>query len=357
MIDLTQSAGASPLLHTVPRDPGGPGAAWMKDAEVAIQAPLDSAAATLPAPETRWPREGIRRGVCGVVSPRVIRLPSGGYRLYYTQILPRKGFPAGANDYDNASTRILSAVSADGVTWAPEPGVRLSPQQGGAGEFRVASSEVVPVGDGKRMRMYYECCPGTQAQQNSIRSALSDDGGMTWTPEPGVRIADGSNYMAPRVVFLEGGGCRLYCCRRGDGIVSAISHDGLNFQMEPGVRIAQDGKYDSVAAFACDILRIAGGGYVMYYAGYAAANRAYILHAVSDDGVIWKKTATPVVSPAGPGTGAWDAVKCSEVSLFKVPREPGGGHAYRMVYEACDGTAAGERGVWRIAGACSIQAR
>ncbi len=351
MIDFTQSAGASPLLHTVPRHEVERFLSWMRDAKPVIEAPPDGAGCPAPEGDARWAPDAVRTGICGVVSPRVVRLRDGGYRLYYTQILPRAGFAAGANDYGNASTRILSAASSDGVSWTLEAGVRLSSQQGGAGEFRVASSEVVPVGGGERMRMYYECCPGTQSEGNSIRSAVSEDGGLTWSVEPGARIDDGNNYMAPRIVFLEDGRCRLYCCRNGTGIVSAISNDGVTFNLEAGVRIAQDGKYDGVAAFACDILRMEGGEYVMYYAGYAAANRAYILRAVSEDGLKWKKEAEPVMSPVGPGSGAWDAVKCSEVSLYRLPAGPDGKHVYRMVYEACDGTAAGERGVWRIAGA------
>ena len=79
--------------------------------------------------------------------------------MYYTQILPRMGYPAGANDYDHATTRILGAVSTDGVNWTPEPGVRLTPEQGGAGAFRVVSPEVVPMPDGSgRLRMYFESC-------------------------------------------------------------------------------------------------------------------------------------------------------------------------------------------------------
>jgi hypothetical protein len=305
-----------------------------------------------PLPETRWPTHALRTGVCGVVSPRVVRLRSGGFRLFYSQILPRAGCPAGANDYDNASSRILSAFSPDGQTWTPEPGVRLSPQQGGAGEYRVVSSEVVPIaGEASRLRMYFECCPGPQTEQNSIRSAVSDDEGLTWSVEPGARFAvAGQNFMAPRIIFLDERRSRLYCCQNGVGIVSAVSDDGVNFQREPGVRIAQGGENDRVAAFACDILVLPCGDFVMYYAGYAAANRAYILRAESHDGLLWRKVKAPVVSP---GSGAWDAVKSSEVSLFRLPGGVGQVPRFRMVYEACDGTAAGERGVWRIASAAT----
>lgn len=348
MIDLSQSPSATPLVHAVPTDPGR---SWVKEAAVAVDAPPDGE--NNPLPEAQWPAKAVRTGVCGVVSPRVIALPGGSFRLYYTQILPRPGYPAGANDYDNATTRILSAFSRDGSAWTPEPGVRLSSREGGAGEFRVVSSEVVPVADSDdRLRMYYECCRGPQSEPNSIRSAISEDGGLEWTPESGARLAtSGRNYMAPRIVFLDNERCRLYCCERGQGIISALSEDGgLTFRQEPGVRIAQNGAYDSHAAFAPEILRVDGAGYVMYYAGYSAPNRAYILRAVSDDGLTWQKETEPVLSP---GHGPWDAAKCSEMCVFRLPQREGKIVRYRMVYEGCDGTAKNERGVWRIASATS----
>ncbi len=359
MIDLTQSQIASPQVHTVAIDPG---IAWMKDMGVAIDAPPDDELD--PLPETQWQAgeltnhalqtTSVQSGVCGVVSPRVIRLPSGGYRMYYTQILPRTEFPAGANDYDNSTARILSAVSIDGVTWTPESGVRLSPQVGGAGEFRVASSEVVPTEHAGQLRMYYECCPGPQSVASTIRSAISSNGGLEWTPEPGVRLGSSDHrYSSPRILFLGDGRCRLYCLDIGRGIVSALSEDdGLTFHLESGLRIAQDGIYDSHSAFASEILYIADEGYVMYYAGYSAPNRAHILRAVSNDGLTWEKDPEPVLSPDNTG---WDAVKCSEMCLIQLPQEANGSPRFRMFYEACDGTGLDQRGVWRIVSAtCEV---
>ncbi len=346
MIDLSKSSAASPQVHTVEADPG---TLWSKDAAVAIDAPPDSD--TSPCPEAIWPREARRTGVCGVVSPRVIALPGGGYRMYYSQMLPRPGFPAGANDYDNVSTRILSAYSQDGQDWVPEPGVRLSPQEGGAGEFRVVSSEVVPVSDGRQLRMYFECCAGSQAVTNSIRSATSADG-LKWTMDPGVRVeSEGHNYASPRIVFLDDGRCRMYLFDRGQGIISLVSRDGLEFHREPGLRIAQDGAHDTLCAFASEIVRVVGAGYVMYYAGYSRASRADILRAVSSDGLTWKKDSEPVIAP---GPGGWDAAKSSEMCLIRLPGAASEAPRYRMFYEACDGTAPNSRGVWRIAAATSM---
>ena len=341
MIDLTRSPVASPSIHTPTADPG---VEWTSES-IAIDAPPDSDID--PAPDAIWSAEATRTGLCGAVSPRVVALASGGYRMYYTQILPRAGFRAGANDYDNATSRILSATSIDGAAWGPESGVRLTPQQGGAGDFRVVSSEVVPaLGESGRLRMYFECCPGTQSQQNSIRSAVSEDG-LNWTVEPGERImlAD-RNVSSPRIVFVDDGRCRLYFNECGRGIVSAVSDDGLAFQIEPGIRVAPDGPYDRLTAFAPEILHFRNDRYRMYYAGYRDTKRADILTAVSSDGLHWEKGVGTVHSP---GSKAWDAAKCSEMCVIWDPKNRTRG--FRMLHEACDGTSPDRRGVWRIASA------
>lgn len=347
MIDLVQTTADSPLVQTVSADPG---VSWVVDAVPAIQPPPDGEVD--PLPEVQWPADAVRTGIYGVVSPRIVGLADGSYRLYYTQIMPRKGFPAGANDYDNASSRILSATSTDGETWIPEAGVRLSPEQGGAGEFRVVSSEVVPIDSPHgRYRMYYECCRGPQSRQNSIRSAISHDG-LEWLPEPGTRLeSPGVNFMSPRIVLLPNGQCRLYCHERDKGIVSAISDDGLTFQPESGIRISPDTPHDQLVAFAPEIVRIADGGFRMYYAGYSSPARAQILTALSDDGLIWRKQPEPVITGNGNG---YNCVKASEMCVMRLRPEIEQAATYRMLFETCDGTAKDERGVWRIASATAV---
>ena len=325
--------------HVVDVDPG---TSFIKDPDPAIDAPPDGAVD--PAPEARWPPEAKRSGIFGTVTPTVVPLPDSTFRMYYTQILPRPGFPAGANDYSNATTRILSAASADGAAWTPEPGVRLTPAAGGAGDFRVVSPEVVPLPEGG-WRMYFECCPGPQSLCSTLRSAVSADG-LDWTVEPGVRLSGGVGFNAPRVIFLDDGHCRLYCGARGRGIVSALSADGgRTFVPEPGVRIQPGPGYDAMTAFAPEVLRIRSGGYRMYYAGYGAPNRAHVLSATSDDSLSWRKDDDPVIAPGG----RWDGAKCSEMCVVELAG--GQGRRYRLFYEACDGTAVEERGVWRIVSA------
>lgn len=346
MIDLSPATTVGPALHRVPGDPGR---RWAMDARWVVDAPPDDDVA--PDPVARWAEGARRTGICGAVSPRVVRLPEGGYRLYYTQLLPRPGNAAGAVDYDQATSRILSAYSVDGTVWVPEPGVRLSAEAGGAGEYRVVSSEVVPIDAAAgEWRMYYECCRGGQAAGNAILSARSIDGGLTWVREAGVRWGDGeANFAAPRIQFLPGGEIRLFVLERGKGIVSALSEDGgLSFRGEPGLRIAQDGPHDAHAAFAPEIGRVGPDQWVMYYAGYSALNRAQILRATSSDGLAWHKESAPVISPA---PGSWAGVKCSEMALVLLPDPAGAAPRFKMLFEACDGSAAGARGVWRIASA------
>lgn len=334
------------LPHTVPTDPG---TIWTKDPDPAIDTPPD--AETDPAPEDRWPPSAVRTGIYGVVTPHVGPAPSGGWRMYYTQILPREGHPAGANDYDNATTRIVSAASADGSSWSPEAGIKLTAAQGGAGDYRVVSPEVVPLSDGSgRLRMYFECNPGAQSVASSIRSALSADDGSTWTVESGERFSLGGSYNSPRIIILDDGRWRLYCGDRGVGIVSAISEDGgLTFQREPGERIVPTTSYEAMTSFAPEVLRIAGGGYRMYFAGYSAMDCAHVLSATSQDGLHWDKEPEPVIAPGGP----LDRSKCSEMCVMPLAHLPGKAPRYRMFYEACDGTAAHKRGVWRIVSATS----
>ena len=77
-----------------------PGVQWTSDSGV-IDAPPDNDLDL--SPDVQWPPEAARTGLCGAVSPRVVALAEGGYRLYYTQLLPRTGLPAIANAYADAN--------------------------------------------------------------------------------------------------------------------------------------------------------------------------------------------------------------------------------------------------------------
>ena len=339
------------MVHRVAQDPG---IHWIKDPVPAIEVPPDSEVVNggVPDPAGVWPRDAKRSGLAGVVAPNVVLLGDGRFRMYYTQILPRPGFPAGATEYENSSARILSAVSTDGEHWIPDSGVRLSPQEGGAGDSRLASPEVVPIpGTSGHLRMYFECAPRTLADPCSIRSAVSKDDGLTWRVEPGDRLSDpNAAYAAPRLLYLEDGRCRMYVSMRPEGVVSAISEDGLLFEQESGYRIHRGDKFATV--LAAEVLQIASGSYRMYYGAYPDMNgsnspeeltRACILSAVSEDGLEWQLEPEATITPGG----KHDAAKVSEMCVIAIPASDGL-ERYRMFYEAADGTAPRSRGVWRI---------
>ena len=120
------------------------------------------------------------------------------------------------------------------------------------------------------------------------------------------------------------------------------------------VCIRQELPEESVTVYAPEVVRFrlknGSYGWRMYYAGWGGPpTRGYILSATSHDGMMWTKDANPVLQPGG----IWDKVKCSEPCVFALPSGDGGdgGGGYRLLYEACDGSAAGETGVWRILGA------
>jgi hypothetical protein len=54
-------------------------------------------------------------------APGIARKPGGGFRLFYTAVGPAKPYPA-------CQGYILSASSEDGLSFRPEPGIRVAPQ-------------------------------------------------------------------------------------------------------------------------------------------------------------------------------------------------------------------------------------
>src|SRR5262245_18937346 len=70
------------------------------------------------------------------------------------------------------------------------------------------------------------------------------------------------------------------------------------------------------------------GSYVMYYGGMKgdfSDSRLRIFRATSSDGLQWRRTATPILSP-GPA-GSWDAVKVETPSVLKLSDG-----SYRLYY-------------------------
>jgi hypothetical protein len=237
---------------------------------------------------------------------------------------------------------IRSAVSDDGVVWKKEPGVRIARE---GDEERTLSPSVV--GE----RAYFEISIGGVT---TIGSATTTDG-LRFVRDPGVRIARrGANVGSPRALALADGRVRLYFhvypqpmemrLDRGNHVESAISTDGIHFEPEPGVRIAQTiAGLEDEAVYCAHVLPWERG----FRAFYAAWNglkigRGAIMTATSEDGLVFTKDPTPCIAPDGP----FDQTFGSEPCVFR-PRD-----AWRMLYE---GQGSDARGVTRILSAVALQ--
>lgn len=131
-----------------------------------------------------------------------------------------------------------------------------------------------------------------------------------WTNDPGTRISDGS---VPYAYRLKDGGFRLYYCGAG-GILSAASADGLNFEKEPGVRIAPAGGLGNAESIICDatVIDLPDGKIRMYYKGSnGPGGPGQALHkvfsAVSSDGLNFQKEGMRIDSEKT-GDRGWASV-------------------------------------------------
>jgi hypothetical protein len=300
------------LLKGVHYQEHDPGTLWTKDPRIAIDLdhPLDSER---------------------ILTPNVIRLPAGGYRMYYTGLGPAR------RDRD-ALGYILSATSNDAVTWDKDEGVRvdLFPPYASA---RTLCPDVIPLPDG-RYRMYFEA--RTTDQPTVILSAISDDG-LSWQPEPGLRFGDATwSYGTPRCLYIEGDQpsayrFRLYFHRytfplvagidAGNVIISAVSSDGLVFEEEEGIRIAQETDRETYSVYAPEVVRLGDGSYRMYYSGWSEEVRGGVFTARSSDGLTWLKHPEPCIELGD----RWDSSMVSEPCVIGLDD----GRS-RLFYEACD---------------------
>ena len=322
-----------------------------------------------------------------VQAPGIARAPDGGFRLFYTGIGPDKPF-AVCQGY------ILSAVSADGLEFQTEPGIRVAPQPRLPHmSLRVLAPSVAASDSG--WRMYFEA-RGRADRPTVICSAFSADM-LDWEIEEGIRLQGPDNVRAPRYLALPDGSGRLFCCsssfgparpgdgeQRAEGVISAATNDGLQFELEPGYRLpAQPGMWGSKGFSAAEVVapNAPGGRWTMLLSAwedappgtevpphpsadpdavesgssedFAAASiasdlagyRSRIYTAYSADGMTWERGECAIEGQGYDGTGL-DAVHAEDMSLIEID-----GGRYRMYYAAC-----GTEGNWLVASAVSAPA-
>jgi len=237
--------------------------------------------------------------------------------------------------------------------------------------------------------MYFEA-RGPATEPTVIRSAVSTDM-LQWEHENGIRLQGFDGLGGPRYRPLPEGGGRLYCfaseyysselqgSRLSQSVVSAITADGLSFELEPGYRMRdKQADYDDIGITAAEVILpgAEGDDWSMVFSAwqdappgtevpvhpsndtgssadqssedFAAASiandisgyRSRIFLAYSPDGLNWTR-ADCIIDGAGYESDEIDAVHAEDMSMT----ETDDGH-YRMYYAAC-----GSDGNWLIASA------
>ena len=164
-----------------------------------------------------------------------------------------------------------------------------------------ADADIVDIGDGS-YRIYYSLIPEAVGFNGQVYSAISSDG-INWEIESGTRK---EQTIFPSVIKLPDGKYRMYF-QNSDVIKSAISSDGLTWQDESGIRMNVENNIGLTFrnVLAPTIMKI-GGEYVMVYAG--AIEEKYsgemvpnsethvLLWATSQDGLTFEKKGMAVDS-------------------------------------------------------------
>lgn len=154
--------------------------------------------------------------LAGASDPSAVELPDGRIRLYF----------------DRGDSVYGHAISNDGITFEVESGdISLG----------IGMATVISLGDGT-YRMF-----GRSTDMTRILSAISDDG-IEFALEAGSRV-EASDFGVPKIsgpsiVSLATGGYRMYLssdCPPGEGcstsVYSATSTDMLTWSTDPGVRL------------------------------------------------------------------------------------------------------------------------
>lgn len=128
--------------------------------------------------------------------------------------------------------KIGVARSTDGSTWEKLGTVQFKD----LGGIVPVDPDVIELPDG-RLRMYFYDITQDR-EEHPIYSAVSSDG-LNYLLEPGVRFQM-ARIFDPDVIKLKDGRYRMYLNNEGR-IISATSADGLTFTLDPGVRVERGG--------------------------------------------------------------------------------------------------------------------
>lgn len=198
--------------------------------------------------------------------PRIIRLPDGRLRLYYT-----------------AGDGVRSGISTDGLVFTDEPGLRLSAAELG---YEPGAMSIVPrTGGGYRAYFSDLEKPGAPPGGHYIRSAVSDDL-LNWTVEPGIVLGVGATQGVqetvshPFAVANADGSVTLYYQgeRATPGSVPPVSYRGIyRATSADGRTFSSEEKTGIVNGADPDVITLANGTVMMYYGDFNSTIGGHIL--------------------------------------------------------------------------------
>ena len=149
-----------------------------------------------------------------------------------------------------------------------------------------------------------------------------------WEKEPGPRIEgsrslDSAKLQGPCITRKPDGGYRLFYTAVGPGkpfpscqgyILSAVSDDGLDFEPEPGIRVApqQDLPHMCLRVLVPTVAALDDGRWRMYFESRGPADvPTVICSAASSDMVDWElEEGIRLQAPGGVGGGMEDSAVC-----------------------------------------------
>ena len=210
--------------------------------------------------------------------------------------------------------------SDDGIHWEA-PQITLAFDETTGWEDDINRNCVLKIGD--TYKMWYT---GQARGFSFIGYAESDDGihFQRVLSEPVLiseRAWEGFSVMNPCVLY-ENGKYRMWYAAgetyEPNVLAYAESDDGIHWEkskINPIFTAEKENYYEQDRVGGCQVMKMPGLGYVMFYIGYENIDKAQICAACSEDGITrWKKLpSNPLITPTA---DAWDADACYKPSFL-----------------------------------------